>query len=246
MSAVLAVGFASAIQAVVGFLLWRPRLRLGGSSADWSGVGAKHWAFGRWLLASEGASWMLNYGMAALSAGVIGISAAGGFRASQVLLRPYGVVLVGLTLAYIPRMTRLLRLGRLDRAHAVVSRLGWSLSAVGALVFLVLLRAGGSIMALVFGEEFRSYGWLAAAIAGAMVLHGWVSAFSLGLQAQDRTREVFLGQAASAVTTVAGSLVLGLWLGLAGFAVTFWAATIARLVVVSVLYRRATAVRGSR
>jgi O-antigen/teichoic acid export membrane protein len=59
----------------------------------------------------------------------------------------------------------------------------------------------------------------------------------MGLQARDRTRDVFLGQAASALTTLVGSLVLGLWFGLVGFAITFWLATIARLAVVVALYR---------
>lgn len=237
-TALLTLGLASLVQVATGLLVWRPDVRLGETLTAWPDLRTRHWSFGRWLLAAEGASWILNYGMAAISAAVIGLEAAGGFRASQILLRPYGIVFIGLSLAYVPRLSRLLTNGDRGAAASVVARLGWALSAIGCIVLGILVVAGDWIMALIFGSEFRSYGWLAAAIAGAMVLHGWISAYSMGLQSRDRTRDVFLGQAASALTTLIGSLVLGLWLGLVGFAITFWLATIARFAVVVVLYRR--------
>ncbi len=181
---------------------------------------------------------MLNYGLAAISAIVIDLAAAGALRASQVLLRPYGIVFVGIGLTYLPRLTRLVRDQGTREADRMVRRIGWALSGVASGVLVVLLLAGGPIMELVFGSEFAEYGWLVATLAGGMILHGWIAAYSMGLQASTRPQDAFYGQAASAATSIVAGLSLGTLFGLMGFAIAFLLATMARLGVVWARYAR--------
>jgi len=237
-TAVIALGLGGVAQATVILPLWRPRFTPSTDRKKIRGVAREHWRFGSWYLAAEASSWILNYGLAAISAAVIDLTSAGAFRASQVLLRPYGIVFVGIGLAFLPRLTRIRR----DRGHieaeVSVRRVAWLLSGVGAAVFVVLLGAGGEIMRLVFGPEFAEYGWLVATLAGAMILHGWTAAYSMGLRASNRPKDAFLGQAASAITSLVAGVALGLAWGLVGFAAAFVLASVARLLVVWRLWGR--------
>lgn len=234
------LGLGALAQSVTVLSRWRPSFSALHNTITWRTVAGEHWAFGRWFIAAEASSWMLNYGLAAISAVLIDLSAAGAFRASQVLLRPYGIVFVGIVLAYLPRLTRVVRSRGTIGADPAVRRIGWGLSAVATTVFVVLLLAGGPIMELVFGPEFAPYGWLVATLAGGMVLHGWIAAYSMGLQANNHPRDVFYGQLASAVMSLLAALLLGALWGLAGFAFAFVLATITRLAVVRARYRRLT------
>lgn len=239
--AVMLLGAASLAQSGLVIVSWRPVLRSDAESLGLRRLGIAHWSFGRWLLAAEASSWVVNYGLAAMAAAIVDLSSAGAFRASQILLRPYGIVFIGIGLAYLPRLTVAVRTSGVDGVDDMVRRIGWGLSGVGMVVFMITLFGGDLIMRLVFGPQFVGYGWLVATLTGAMILHGWIAAYSMGLQAMSRPRDSFLGQAAGAVAALVASLLLGVALGLVGFAIAFLIATMARHAVVLIRYKRSLA-----
>lgn len=235
----LAILAAAALaHSVVMVWLWTP---------EWQGVADRelaraavdgHWEYGRWFLATEASSWILNYGFAGLSAGALSVGSAGGYRAGQVLLRPYGVVFQGLGLFLLPRYTRVAVDGGIRALTRQVRAVGLGLMGLAGLAWLIMLLGGDEIMALVFGPEFARFGGLAAAMTGAMTLHAWIVASAMALQAAGYPRDVFLGQLASAIVSLVGGILLGLTLGLDGLIVALWMATAARAAVVSLMFRR--------
>lgn len=237
-SALIVVGVAAGAHALVMERLWRP---------SWNGVGDRamarqarrgHWEYGRWFLATEASSWILNYGFAGLSAGALSLETAGGYRAGQVILRPYGVVFQGLGLYLLPRYTRVAADRGLAALAGTVRSVGLLLMGTAGAAWAVMFVWGDSIMSLVFGPDFARYGGLAAAMTGAMTIHAWIVASSMALQAAGYPRDVFFGQLASAITSLVGGLTLGLTFGVEGLIVALWLATAARAVVVSVMFRR--------
>jgi O-antigen/teichoic acid export membrane protein len=237
-SAVLLMGVAAVLHSLAMFVLWRP---------VWSGLRdpamrrtsvVAHWDYGRWYLATEASSWMLNYGFAALSAAVLSLSAAGGYRASQVLMRPYGVVYQGLGLYLLPRYTRQVAQKGMGSLIPDIRRVGIGLMSLAVAAFVVLLIWGGDVMRLVFGPDFEPFGGLAAAMVGSMIFHAWIVAISMALPAAGFPRDVFFGQLASAIVSVVAGVGLGVTFGLGGLVAALWLATIVRAIVVYWFFRR--------
>ncbi|HSJ27006.1 MAG TPA: hypothetical protein VLB67_02280 [Acidimicrobiia bacterium] len=237
-TALAALGVAASAHAVVMVGLWRP---------VWAGIRDRamarrarlgHWEYGRWFIATEASSWILNYGFAGLSAGALSLETAGGYRAGQVILRPYGVVFQGLGLYLLPRYTRTAVDRGIVALTGTVRSVGLLLMGFAATAWVVMLVWGDGIMSLAFGPDFARFGGLAAAMTGAMTIHAWIVASSMALQAAGHPRDVFFGQLASAVVSLAGGLWLGLTWGVDGLIVALWLATAARAAVVATMFRR--------
>lgn len=229
---------ACGLQAAVVLRLWKPSLAGVRDQSFWFSILRAHWGYGKWLLAAESSSWVLNYGFAGLTAATVDLASAGGYRAAQSLLRPYGIVFVAMGMLFLPRLAASVRDAGPNASRRFVAEMGAALSVLGLAVFLVLLLLGGPIMELVFGPEFTTFGWLVAVLAGAQIVHGWIVGFSMALQAAERPRAVFYGQAASATVAVVLGFGLGLPFGLAGLAGAAVIATVVRALVVGRLYVR--------
>lgn len=233
-----AMAIASGLQTVVVLRLWKPSLAGTLDRSYWSSVVDAHWGYGKWLLAAEASSWVLNYGFAAMTAAAVDLASAGGYRAAQSLLRPYGIVFVALGMLFLPRLAASVRDNGPHASRRFVVEMGSGLSLLGLAAFVVLLFFGGPIMKLAFGPEFTTFGWLVAALAGAQIVHGWIVGFSMALQAAERPSAVFYGQAASATVAVVLGLGLGLPFGLVGLVIAAITATVVRALVVGRLYVR--------
>lgn len=237
-STLAVLGMAGAAHTIVMIAMWRPVLRGFIDVEMRSRAAAGHWEYGRWFIATEASSWILNYGFAGLSAGALSIETAGGYRAGQVLLRPYGVVFQGLGLYLLPKYTRAVADRGIGALVATARAVGIGLMAFAGAAWAVMLVWGDSIMGLVFGPDFSQFGGLAAAMTGAMTLHAWIVASSMALQASGYPRDVFFGQLASAVVSLVGGLALGFTLGVDGLIIALWLATGARAAVVVAMFRR--------
>ncbi len=237
--AIASLGVGGAIQAfVMTYLLRLDFSWVNRKGGKWPTV-RNHWKFGRWLLAGEGSAWIVNYGLAAVSALFISLAAAGAFRAGQVLLRPYGVLFVGISVAYIPIVTRVLGEHETDGMHRYVRVIGWALTFVSVAFAAVLTVTGDRIMGLAFGPEFVQYGWLAAGLSIGSIPHAWISAYTIGLKAMDQPRDAFISQAAGAIVALALSALLGPIIGLVGFVMAFVLANSVRWYVAWRQYRAA-------
>ena len=230
------LGFAGLAHALVMIGMWRPVW--GADSSMRRRAVAGHWEYGRWFIATEASSWILNYGFAGLSAGALSVETAGGYRAGQVLLRPYGVVFQGLGLYLLPKYTRAVGERGIGALVSTARAVGIGLMAFAGVAWAIMLLWGDTIMALVFGPDFAEFGGLAAAMTGAMTLHAWIVASSMALQASGFPRDVFFGQLASAIVSLIGGLALGFTLGVDGLIIALWLATAARAAVVVVMFRR--------
>jgi len=236
-SALLVLGLAAAAQAVCVVALWQP---------TWGGVRdrsmrrisrTQHWEYGRWFLAGETSSWILNSGFVGFSAAALSLGAAGGYRSSQVLMRPYSVVHQGLGMFLLPRYTRIALSSGLDGLVYHVRRVGILLALVAAAGFGILLFWGDTVMSLVFGVEFAEYGYVAAVMAGSMIVHAWIVATTMALTAAGYPRDGFFGQLSSAIVSIIAGLALGLSFGLTGLLVAMWLAVTTRAIVIQVLFR---------
>lgn len=236
-TALLILAGAASLQAAAMAVIWRPSW---GSVRETMNrrVWRSQWEYGRWLIGSEFSAWIVNYGLVGFTAGAISLNAAGGFRASQVLQRPFGIAFQGVRAAEIPHATRLLAEKGLESLSSMVRRTTFALVAFCMAGSIGMLFAGDVVMALLFGPEFRSFGGLAAAMTGSTVLVALSVGPGIALHAAGFPGDTFWANLWSGVVGLLFGLVLGVWLGVEGLVVTMWLAAATRGLVMIGLWRR--------
>lgn len=236
--AFLVVATASAAQGATTMSLWKPSFRGIREWDEWIPVASRHWRYGRWLLASEGSSWITTYGFSGLAAAVVGLAGAGGYRAGQSLMRVAGIVFSAMSLLYVPRLARARKRQGSQALPDLVRPAGLLLSGVGVLVALPALAYGEDILALLFGREFSQFGWVFAGLMVTLIPQGWVVAYRMGLEAGERSRSIFTGQLVAAIVGAACAVALGLLWGLTGVVAAVWLSSLGKLIAYRRSFRR--------
>jgi O-antigen/teichoic acid export membrane protein len=189
---------------------------------------AANWRFGKWLGVAEVAQWLSTQFYVYLGAAIVGSVASAALKAAQTLLGPMSVFLTFVTsrlptvLAHERESTGTL----LPGARRSLVRI---LPVVGVYCAVVALLARPALEA-VYGEAYGGYADVVRLFAVYYVLLAFSTVAIAALSAADRTRDVFVGQAAGAVVSLAvGWLFLQEWGAAGGVAgmIVSWAAAMA-------------------
>lgn len=186
----------------------------------------EHWEFGRWLFASNVASYLPRYVAAAVLSSFLSVAAYGGYRAFEQLSNAANVPLTAINNVLRPRMAR-------DASHG--PRAVWQtmlpVMALGgaalALFAVALIVVRGPLVSAIYGSEYTEF---TAALFLIALFPSFILQKSLltnALQAFRDTRPIFV---ASAVSASLGS-VLG-----AVAIVTFGLAAAGSIMVLSGLF----------
>jgi O-antigen/teichoic acid export membrane protein len=209
-SALLALAATFAVGAAA--LAWRLRRILGGrAEAEALSAG---WRFGKWLGVAEVGQWFSTQFYVYLAGAVLGVVASGALKAGQTLLGPMSVFLSFVT-SYLPvvlaqdlQSTGTIYAATRRRLRAILP------FVVGYCVLVAVFAA--PLLGLVYGSSYEEYADVVRLFALYYVLLAFSTVAIAALSARETTRDVFLGQAAGAVVSVAIGWLLLRELGPAG------------------------------
>jgi O-antigen/teichoic acid export membrane protein len=208
--ALLTLAAAFALGAIV--LAWQLRPSLAGR-LDASALRA-NWRFGKWLGVAEVGQWFSTQFYIYLGAVIVGTVASAGLKAAQTLLGPISVFLTFVT-SYLP----IVLVRELDASGSIRSKVRWSIQSILVVVLpycLLMAVFAEPVLEFVYGPEYGQYADVVQLFALYYVLLVFSTVAIAALSARSMTREVFVGQAAGAVLSLALGWLL-LWeLGTAG------------------------------
>lgn len=195
--AFLSLAAAFAVGAAV--LAWQLRPTLSGK-LDASSLSA-NWHFGKWLGVAEVGQWFSTQFYIYLGGAIVGAVASGALKAGQTLLGPISVFLTFVT-SYLP----IVFARELESSGAIGGKTRRSLAAILPVVLpycLVMGLFAKPVLEFVYGSEYGRY----ADVVQLFALYYAVLALSTvaiaALSAKGMTRDVFVGQAAGAVLSLA-------------------------------------------
>jgi O-antigen/teichoic acid export membrane protein len=196
-TAILSLAAAFAVGAVAVGALLRPSLRGAPSAAEL----AENWHFGKWLGVAEIGQWFSTQFYIYLGAAVAGAVASAAIKAGQTLLGPVSVFLTFVT-SYLPIV--LAREHGSSGSATLVARRSLVVIVPGVLAYCAATAVFAEpLLELVYGAEYGQY----VDVVRLFALYYAVLALSTVavavLSATNRTREVFVGQTAGAVLSLA-------------------------------------------
>jgi O-antigen/teichoic acid export membrane protein len=239
-NALLLMG-ASAVVASVLLLVFlevdfgRDSARAPGLAETWQ----RHWAYGRWALASSFAAWVPAYIFLPLLTAFAGMARSGELKALTNFVAPLDQTLAALSLLLLPHAARV----RVEQGNAdvrILTRNLLALSIAGATIYwLIVVNLRSPVFSLLYSGKYIDVAYLLPAVALGSIL--WSAAYgpAITLRAMESPKSVFV---AYLVTTVV-CLVVGIpatrYFGLKGAIWSGNAADLASLIVILVvLYRK--------
>lgn len=208
--ALLTLAAAFALGAIV--LAWQLRPSLAGS-LDASALRA-NWRFGKWLGVAEVGQWFSTQFYIYLGAAIVGTVASAALKAGQTLLGPISVFLTFVT-SYLP----IVLVRELEASGSIRTKVRRSLQGILLVVLPYCLVMGffaEPVLEFVYGPEYGQYSDVVQLFALYYVLLVFSTVAIAALSARSMTRDVFVGQAAGAVLSLAIGWLLLRELGTAG------------------------------
>lgn len=209
-TALLSLAAAFAIGAAV--VAWHLRATLAGRLHPPSL--SANWQFGKWLGVAEIGQWFSTQFYIYLGALVAGAVASAALKAGQTLLGPVSVFLTFVT-SYLP----IVLARELESTGTIAAKTRRSLVAIVPAVLaycVVMALLAEPVLELVYGEEYGTYANVVRLFALYYVVLALSTVAIAALSARGQTRDVFVGQAAGAVLSLAIGWLLLAELGPAG------------------------------
>lgn len=197
-AAVLAIGLGSLCGLSIG--AWRIRTHMSEllDRSDVLNTLLRNWNYGRWLLGGMLAFWLSSQMYPLVTAGMIGVAATGGMRATQSLLGPPGVILKGMEAVTPTRVAHAFNVGGFGYGVASVRAIGVRAGPL-VLIYCALAAAfAGPLIGLTLGDEYRQYAWLVSVYAVCQALLFFNVVASVILRSAGRTAPIFVAQGVSA------------------------------------------------
>ncbi len=201
-------------------------------------VWREHWKYGRWALASLTVNWIPGNVFYPLTAGFLGMSQAGAFRALMNLTFPVSHSASAFSLLLQPHLSRVYSTGGRKATLGGVRNMTLFYGG-GALLYGVMFFLGhGYLYRILYGGKFMdSYSLIPLVILGVLVQ---VSAYgpTVGLRAIQAPDLVFRAYAIAAAVCLLAGIPFTWRFGLAGAVVTTVLSPLAGLIAAGVLYLR--------
>lgn len=169
------------------------------------GAGQEHWQFGRWLLVTNGVSYVPWYLTAAIMSSVLTTSAYGAYRAFDQIVNGAYVPLQALNNILRPRLAREAASGTgvVWRTMLPIMKLG----GIGLGIFgLLLIGSQEFLFATVFGAEYVAFTPSMFLLAMTPLALLQKNVLTIALQAFRITRPIFTGAVLSAIVHSVASL----------------------------------------
>jgi O-antigen/teichoic acid export membrane protein len=207
---------------------------------SWKAVAKENWNYGRWLVLSTALFSVAAQIQTYLAAGLLGLGAAGTFRAMQVPSLVMTQIVTAVGLLVLPSMSREFGLGQLSRLRrkAVLASAFVTLIALGYAAVLQLFA--GPLEHLLYGEKYSPYVRLIPVLGLVPVCTGFALGFSMAVRASQKPHIDLVANAISApVGLITAAVFIRLW-GLNGAAFSLVAGFAAYAAVFCWSFQRAT------
>jgi O-antigen/teichoic acid export membrane protein len=203
-------------------LLWRLGLwnRVHGVEPclPWRAALRENWAYGRWLVASAVLHSISSQVQVFLTAGLLGLGAAGILRAMQVPSLLMSQVVTATGLLILPAFSAEFARGTVERMRYKAKLVSLALAGT-ALCFAVLLGFGArSVEYLLFGGRYSAYAWLMPLLALVPVASGLSMGYSTALRALQRPQFALAANVVAAPAAALAAFFFIRWWRLAGAA----------------------------
>jgi len=207
----------------------------------------RHWRFSKWLTWSAIVTWASGSLFGIAAAALLGPAAAGALRAAQNVMGLTNVLFLGLENVMPVHAARHFHDGGRQRLVPYLWRMGTMAGLATAAIGAVAAAAPGFWLALLFGEQYREFGYLLQWFALTQVAMVIRLPLFAGLRAMEQTRAIFISYCWAALFSVVASYPMVYYLGLTGAAAGGLIAMIIHFIyLTSVFSSRLPAVSESR
>jgi O-antigen/teichoic acid export membrane protein len=205
---------------ILAWLLGLKHDATGDGNVSWREVLLENWTYGRWLVGGTVLSSVSSQMQTFLVAALLGLSAAGVFRAVQIPMLVMTQVVFAVGPVILPAFSydfgRGTVLGMRRKASLVSLGLG-----TAALCFVALMAIFAMpVEHLLFGDKYSAYARLIWVLALIPVSQGFSLGFSMALRASQTPHFDLVANVIAAPVAVISAIVLIRWLGLTGAAIS--------------------------
>jgi O-antigen/teichoic acid export membrane protein len=238
-AAFLAMGVGGAAASVWGWRRLRirfPRDRvLSRGTRDPTVV--EHWKYGRWIAAQSVLTLGSTYIQTFLTAGLLGLDAAGTLRAMEVFALPMTQVITAIGVLMLPILSAEFLAGGPGRLRRKGAWVVVMLVGVAALYELVLLIVAAPVVHIVYGGKFDQVAWLIPIQGLVPFFAALAQGYSLNLRALQKPQHYLIASlVATPVGIISALLFIQMW-GLRGAALSSVLAAAAFALAHYVMYR---------
>jgi O-antigen/teichoic acid export membrane protein len=194
-------------------------------------IGTHQWHFSKWLVASALLQWMIGNFMLFIAGVLMGPAAAGATRAAYTIVGATNIFFLGLENIVPTRASQRYSRGGLNELNAYLMRV----AGYGGTVTMLIAGAFAAIpefwLDLLFGEEFRGYGYLVRWFAICQVVIFLGLPIRAWLRTVENTKWIFYSNIVSTGLSVAAAYPLIANCGLQGIGIGAFAASLASVVI---------------
>jgi O-antigen/teichoic acid export membrane protein len=228
-------GAGASLGGLFGFV--QTRMRPVRASAAWRWWRREASALGRWLGVENALIAAQHQVLVVVLAGLLGAADVGGLRAMEAVFAPTTLVGEAMGLPGLPLLSE-----SLSRSFAAARRWALRLSLITLGLVLAFLLVAGSVrtqlLALVFGDSFRTFARLVVPIGLGQVAFAAGSGFWLLAKAASRGRALVLARIVGSTTTLVAAGILASVHGITGAAWGMALGTAVGACVIATLTRR--------
>jgi O-antigen/teichoic acid export membrane protein len=175
------------------------------------------WPLGRWLGAGGILYAVTSQAFVFLLAALLGTRAVGGLRAVESVFAPLSMLAPALALPGLPAVSRAAAESA-EAGRALAARIGGAATGLASVYVLSAFLFPGTLLAWVFGAEFREFSGIVWPVGLAQILTGPMVGFMLLLIVQNRGRILLFTGVLQATVTLGAGLGLAATMGLVGAA----------------------------
>ncbi|MDQ7786907.1 MAG: MATE family efflux transporter [Thermodesulfovibrionales bacterium] len=213
-SAFLTIGITSGIALLFGLYqikgIWNMQ------SLDLRNVAKKNWIYGKWLLASNLATYTSSQAYLFISALMLGPSASGALRAVQNVFGPTHIFLSGFT-NFVPQIaTNRYISGGFSKLKEFLGKMAFVLVALIAFYGIIICSMPEYILNLFYKDRYAGYGYLLIIFAISYIVNTISLVLNYGLRVIQKTRVIFNAYIGSSIITAFVSIPLIHYLKLEG------------------------------
>ena len=220
-----------AITATFVSLLFIERLQL--NRAVFHATAVRHWHFAKWLSGSAMIRWGKENLLVIVSGGVLGVSAVGALQAAKSIMGVAHILFLGLENVVPAKASSILKKHGQGVMAGYFKKVGIAGGILTASFALVAAAAPEFWLNLLFGEEYRGYGYLLQWYGGLYVLAFFSTILNLALRTIEVTRPIFLANVLAATLSILLAYPLISNLGLTGVVVGVLAMHLTAIVTLS-------------
>lgn len=199
---------------------------------------ARHWSFGKWLLASAVVAGLAGNIISFTTGAVLGKEAIGAVYSSYTILGVTHILHFGMTNVILVRTAALNHSGGAASMGPYLRRVGWQLFGATAAMSLVAAVAPAFWLGLLLGPDYEAYGYLLLWWAAIVLIESVVLPLESGLRAMEETRPAFMAELWRLVAAIVVLFPLIHWFGMTGVMVSFLVLAIVRTVSLAIPLRR--------